>query len=420
MEPKLVFNATITLIGSVLLLIHIINLLIKKEKRKDEYALFIFFLFTMIHFAVYFSFTMIKLVYTSDLFIKAFYTAFFIMNNLEVYFFYRYLSSYITLSKSVKKRIDIINIVLLSLFVLSDIINFFVPIYFSSNNGVYTRSRYMFFSQGYQFVMLAICLILALSNKHLILREKAAFSVYVFLPAISIIIQNLMPGYVIAYATLLIAIELLFVFLSVERNIQLKEEEKLLEEANTRIMVSQIQPHFVYNTLSTISTLIELNPSEARKALDDFTEYLRMNFSSLTSTKMIPFTDELRHIETYIQLEKLRFGERLKFVKEIKTNAFMLPALSIQPLVENAIKHGIMKKLEGGTVTLRTYEENHAVVIEVIDDGVGVDFSTIDFKNNKHVALNNINKRIVGNKLGQFNIESKPGYGTKATLKLYR
>lgn len=420
MDIKAVFNATVCLLGVLILSIHIVNIILKKDRRKDENALLRFFIFTVIHLITYVTFTFIKEVYTSDVFIMTFYTVFYIFNNIEVVLFYIYLSRYINSSNKNMKIIDIVSYSLFALFVITDIINIFTHMYFSSVNGIYTRSKFMILSQGYQFIILATAFVLTVFNKNLNLREKIAFALYCVLPAISIILQNIFAGYAIAYATLIVSVEILFLFLNVEKNIKLREDEKQLKEANMKIMVSQIQPHFVYNTLSSISTLIPIDPNKAQKALDDFSDYLRMNFSTLTETKLVSFEDELRHIQTYVNLEKMRFNDRLNVIYDIKVSNFSLPPLSVQPLVENAIKHGILKKEEGGTVILKTYETDKAFIVEIIDDGVGFNINEVDFKNNKHIGLNNVKHRITTMCKGDITFESEIGKGTKVTVSFLK
>lgn len=420
MDVKSVFNATVCLLGVLILLIHIVNIILKKGKRNDEMSLLYFFVFTAVHFATYFAFVLIKQQHTSDALIITFYTIFYIMNNIEVLLFYRYMSDYANIEKKTKKILNIVILSIFAIYVASDIANIFARFYFTSENGVYHRAGLMILSQGYQFVTLGICFVFALINKNLNIREKIAFSLYCVLPLISIILQNNMPGYAIAYATLLISVEILFLFLNVEKNIKIREDEKRLNEANIKIMMSQIQPHFVYNTLSSISTLITIDPEQARKALDNFTEYLRMNFSALTATKLVSFEDELKHINTYVRLEKMRFGDRLNVDFDIKVTKFNVPPLSIQPLVENAIKHGILKKIDGGTVTLSTYEDEQAYIVEVKDDGVGFDMNEIDFKGNRHIGLNNVRERIKTMSKGDIYFESEINKGTKVVVKFYK
>ncbi len=414
------FNATVCLLGVLILSIHIFNVLFKKDRRKDENSLLSFFIFTVIHFATYFAFTFIRDTVKSDTFIIGFYTLFYIMNNVELLLFYIYVTRYIDFDAKTKKILNIVNYVLFALFIISDFANIFAKFYFTSVGGVYTRTPYMIISQGYQFIMLVVVFLIVLVNKKLVFREKLAFFFYCTIPFVAIILQNNYKGYAIAYVSLLMAIEILFLFLNVEKNIKLREEEQKVKEANIKIMVSQIQPHFVYNTLSSISTLIPLNPEEAQKALDNFTDYLRVNFSALTENKLVSFEDELKHIKTYVSLEKMRFKDRLNAVYDIGVTGFAVPPLSIQPLVENAIKHGLLKKIEGGTVTIKTYETDDAYIVEVIDDGVGFNMSDPELKSNRHVGLSNIKHRIKSMTNGDISFSSEVNKGTKVTVKFYK
>lgn len=420
LSGKSMFNATICILGIVIFLIHIVNFLIKKERRKDENALLIFFLFTVVHFATYLTFTFIKESYTSNSFIMAFYTSFYVMNNIEAALLFYYFLCFANVSDKLRKISMIVDISLLSIFVALDIINIFTHMFFSAVDGVYTRSTFMIISQGYQFVMFASIFVLTIINKELVLREKIAFFLYCLLPLIAIVLQNTFPGYAIAYMSIIVTTEILVLFLDVEKNIKIREEERKIKEAYIKIMVSQIRPHFVYNTLSSISTLIPLDPKKAQKALDEFTEYLRMNFSTLTDNRLVAFEDELKHIETYISLEKMRFNDRLKVVYDIKETNFNVPPLSIQPLVENAIKHGILQKLEGGTLTIKSYDSDEAYVVEVIDDGVGFDMKSVDFTNNEHIGLNNIEHRLQTMCKGKMEIESQVDKGTKVVVKFFK
>lgn len=420
MLPNEIFNITICIVGIAILLVHIVDSLFKKNKRRDEFRLLNFLMFTAIHFICYLSFSLIKIHYTGDNFIIASYTIFYIFNNVEVLFFTLYMLSYVSFEDKEKKVISIINYSVFGVFIILDITNIFTHMFFTSIDGVYTRSDLMILSQGYQFILLALVFIVTLLNKKLVLREKVAFALYCLLPGIAIILQNAFKGYAIAYASIIIALEILFFFLNVKRNLLLEEEERKNQEAQIKIMVSQIQPHFVYNSLSSISTLIPLDPQKAQETLDAFTEYLRRNLSSLTETKLISFEDELKHIETYIALERVRFNDRINVIYDIQAKDFYLPPLTIQPIVENAVKHGILKKLEGGTLTLKTYETDEAYVVEVKDDGVGFNKDEINFKDNKHIGLMNIKQRLKSMVKGDMIIESAPSKGTKVTINFYK
>ena len=416
MSNNAVFNSTVCLIGILILLIHIVNILVKKDKRRDERSLLDFFIFTAVHFTVYLVFTLIKNNYTSNAYIIGFYTCFYIMNNVEVFMLFKYMKHYVDMPQKTDKILSLINVYLFSVFVVSDLINALTGIYFTAQDGVYIRSNTMIISQGYQFVMFACIFVVAIINKKLTAREKTAFALYCALPLVAIVLQNIFKGYAIGYASIIVAVEILFALLSIEKSLKLSKEEEKNKEAQIKIMLSQIQPHFIYNSLSSISTLILTDPVKAQSALDDFTEYLRRNLSSLTETKLIPFEDELKHIKTYLSLEKMRFGDRINVVFDINVTDFYVPALSIQPIVENAVKHGLLKKLEGGTLTIKSYETSDYYVVKVIDDGVGFNMEEIDFNDNTHFGINNIKYRIEKTCGGNMSIKSQVGEGADVTV----
>ena len=420
MPGNLIFNATVCIMGIAILSIHAFNSLFKKDKRKDEKRLILFLVFTIFHFATYLVFTFVRVKYTSDNLIITFYTLFYIFNNIEMFLLFLYMLSYLVLKEKVKKVLSIVNISLFSAFVLLDIVNIFTGMFFTAESGVYIRSKTMIISQGYQFVILVIVFITSAVNKKLLLREQIAFTFYCLLPFVAILLQNVFKGYAIAYASIIIAIEILFFFINVSKNITIAQQEEANKEAQIKVMMSQIQPHFIYNSLSSISTLIPIDPDKAQKALDDFTEYLRHNLSSLSETKLIPFESEFRHIETFIALEKIRFNDRINTYFDIKAKDFFVPPLSLQPIVENAIKHGILNRIEGGTLTIRTFETDDAYVVRIIDDGVGFDINSVDFKNNTHIGINNIKSRLNSMCNAEIKLESEPGQGTEVRVTFYK
>lgn len=417
MEKNTIFNITVCIIGILIFTIHAVNIIIKKERRKDERNLLDFLVFTIAHFLTYLTFSLVKTVYTSNAYVIAFYTIFYIMNNIEVLLLFRYMLSYVDLETKTINVLSVINISLFVSFIILDIVNIFTGIFFGAVDGVYQRSKTMIVSQIYQLVIFATVFFVTALNKKLVLREKISFAMYCLLPFAAIILQNVFKGYAIAYASIIIAVEILFLFLNVQKNIALSNEEEKNKEAQIKLMLSQIQPHFIYNSLSAISTLITINPEKAQEALDDFTEYLRHNLSSLTETRLIHFKDEMQHIKTYISLEKLRFNDRINVIYDIKTEDFSVPPLCIQPIVENAIKHGILKKLEGGTLTIKTYENSGDYVVEIIDDGVGFNMDDVDFEENKHFGLNNIKYRIESMCKGSISVDSKINEGTKVVVR---
>ena len=201
---------------------------------------------------------------------------------------------------------------------------------------------------------------------------------------------------------------------------QLEAEKNMVEaelkESRISIMLSQIQPHFIYNTLGTIERMCLKDPQKAFELVRNFSLYLRGNFSELDSVTPIRFEQELKHVEYYINIEKVRFPD-MNIEYDVEATEFVLPALSVQPLVENAIKHGLMRLETGGTVKIHSYETSTHFCVEVTDSGVGFDVdATIDEK--KHVGLRNIRGRLKAMVNGALILESEPGVGTKAVIMI--
>lgn len=198
------------------------------------------------------------------------------------------------------------------------------------------------------------------------------------------------------------------------------EIEKLTldaELAKSRIstLMSQIHPHFIYNTLGSIEQLCELDPPKAAKLVNNFSRYLRGNFGEIDNPKMIPVSKELEHTEYYISIEKVRFPD-IMFITEVTCNDFSIPALTIQPIVENAVKHGILKRNEGGTIKVKVYENDASYFVSVKDNGVGFDVAELEQKD--HIGLRNIRSRLDAMCGGMLLIESIIGVGTKITVKI--
>ncbi|MEG0340133.1 MAG: histidine kinase [Oscillospiraceae bacterium] len=184
------------------------------------------------------------------------------------------------------------------------------------------------------------------------------------------------------------------------------------------ILLSQIQPHFLYNTLTAICGLCDENPQEAKKVTAEFADYLRHNLESLTQSIPVPFEDELRHIKVYLDIEKKRFEERLNIVYDIANIDFRVPALTIQPIVENAVKHGVVKRKNGGTVTISTRKQECYYEIIITDDGVGFDINEPQPDPNTHIGIQNVRDRLWSMCKGTLDIKSEEGKGTEASIKI--
>lgn len=193
-----------------------------------------------------------------------------------------------------------------------------------------------------------------------------------------------------------------------------EHERALLAEHRIRIMMSQIRPHFLYNTLATIKALCRKDPETAAETTEKFSLYLRQNLDSLGQDELIPFAKELEHTRIYAEIEQVRF-DTIRIEYDIRDNGFSLPALTLQPLVENAIRHGVRIRAEGivRIGTQRT-EEGHEIVVE--DNGQGFEISSLEELDESHIGIRNVRERLQKLCGGTLTIDSRPGEGTRAVI----
>ena len=189
-----------------------------------------------------------------------------------------------------------------------------------------------------------------------------------------------------------------------------------LIESRVSTMMSQIRPHFIYNTLGSIEQLCSIDPPKAGELVHNFAKYLRGNFGELDNPKPILMSQEMEHVHHYISIENVRFPD-MTFSFEMNSDDFHIPALTIQPIVENAIKHGLMKLQKGGTIRVVSYETDTHYCVSVEDDGVGFDTGVL-LDERKHVGIRNIRGRLKAMVNGTLEIESVQGVGTKVLITI--
>ncbi len=175
-------------------------------------------------------------------------------------------------------------------------------------------------------------------------------------------------GTVLIYTVYLFGYYILEIYGTAQLNRKLSKQ---LQDSEIQLMMSQIQPHFIYNTLGSIRALIKISPDETYKMVYDFSNYLRGNIDAIGNQQNILLSEELRHVKSYVNIEKVRFQNQLEVQFDIQEENFYIPPLSVQALVENAIKHGIRKKSGGGCVWIRSYKRGENYIVEVEDNGVG-------------------------------------------------
>ena len=191
-----------------------------------------------------------------------------------------------------------------------------------------------------------------------------------------------------------------------------RQQQEIVRQRTNALML-QIRPHFVYNTLTSIYCLIDDDPAKAKEVTDEFTNYLRNNFTAIAQDKPIPFTKELEHTKAYLAVEQARFEGQLFFEFDTPVINFRLPALTLQPIVENAVKHGRDPELDPLYISVITNETENGVEISVIDSGPG--FGEID-NDEPHIALNNIRERLKMMCNGTLTIAPREVGGTAVTV----
>lgn len=189
-----------------------------------------------------------------------------------------------------------------------------------------------------------------------------------------------------------------------------------LAESRISTMMSQIRPHFIYNTLGSIEQLCEIDPEKAGELVHNFAKYLRGNFGELDNPRPILMSQEMKHVQHYISIESVRFPD-MTFSFEMDSNDFHIPALTIQPIVENAIKHGLMKLPKGGTIRVVSYETDTHYCVTVEDDGMGFDTNEL-LNDRKHVGIRNIRERLTAMVNGTLEINSTLGSGTSVLISI--
>lgn len=214
--------------------------------------------------------------------------------------------------------------------------------------------------------------------------------------------------------SILEGMRLLFYYM--EQKNALEEMEIQLTLSRTNTMMSQIRSHFVFNVLNAISGLCKYDPEKADETVVRFACYLRNNINIMEKNGNIPFRTDLQQLEDYVALEQVRFGDKIELYTDIEYDDFMIPQLILQPVVENAIKHGLSKKQGVGSIILRTRDEGNQIVIIVEDDGVGFDME--ELKKETSVGIRNIRFRLEHLVGGKMNMLSEMGKGTTVTITI--
>ncbi len=300
-------------------------------------------------------------------------------------------------------------------------VNIFHPFIYTFDDGnTYYRLTFGFLPGLLAFIGIVATLGVVLEYlKYLQKYEKFAVVTFLLLPLAAVVLQTFRYG--ISYANIALVISALILFFSyiADYSRYVATREKILTEERLRLVNQQIQPHFIFNTLSVIRHLCLSAPEEAAQAINEFSGYMRSCTDFLNETECIDAERELELVKHYIFLEQKRFGTSISVEYSIEDTDFLVPPFAIQTSVENAIKHGLRSSvIENGKIKISTYKDGEDHVVEIEDNGAGFDTAILKNESKFHVGIRNTQERLKLMCGGDLRIESEPGEGTKVTMTI--
>ena len=251
--------------------------------------------------------------------------------------------------------------------------------------------------------------------------EKIATLIYLILPIIAVVIQSFRYGVSFTYFSLVLSTLALFISFEVNYVRYNTEKERKLAEERIRLFNRQIQPHFIFNSLSVIKHLIRKSPEDAVNTLEEFAGYLRSSTDLMNKDECVRIEKELNLVKHYTYMQKKRFGDNIKFIFDISDIDFSIPPFAVQTMVENALEHGIRAGgIEKGVITVKTYQNGNTHIVEIADNGVGFDTGILeDDLPEEHVGIKNTTARLSLMCNGTVDIKSEAGKGTVVTMKVF-
>lgn len=238
------------------------------------------------------------------------------------------------------------------------------------------------------------------------LETLSCAALYLGVPIAAVILENRATTLMLIYPSVTVSMLLFEVMRQYDKQRIIMKQELELSDSKVKLLMGQIQPHFIFNSLLAIQELCAENPKKAERAVQDFAIYLRGNLDAMTSTHMIPFDRELEHIRHYLSLEQADPSETFRVEYDLSVRDFYVPPLSVQPVVENAVRHGMAMRESGGVISIATREDARAYFVIVKDNGHGFDSATREQMKRKSIGLENVRMRLAAQCNGSLEIDS--------------
>ena len=301
-------------------------------------------------------------------------------------------------------------------FALLAVTQFTTWIYYFTPDNVYHRGPW------YPLLLIPLVLLMAADiiglwrcRAALTHRQRIAFLIYFVVPFICMLVQMFFFGLLLIVFGTSLAGLFMFVFILIDQVERSFRQQQKIANQHANVMVLQMRPHFICNTMMGIYYLCDQDPQKAKQVTLDFTTYLRKNFTAIASEDTVPFTAELEHTRAYLAVEQAQFEDSLFVSFDTPHTMFRVPPLTLQPIVENAVKHGLTASSDPIHISVVTRQTDSASEILVEDDGPG--FAPAD-DNEPHIALNNIRQRLEWMCKGKLTISPREGGGTSVRVRI--
>jgi sensor histidine kinase YesM len=303
-----------------------------------------------------------------------------------------------------------IYVAILSMTLFNDRIYYFTP------DNVYHRGPYYIVLMIPPMISMSLIFIALLRRrKDLTGRQFLAMLIYILIAVVCVPVQLFLKGIMIIVVGTSIAGIVMFTLLLTEQVDMFVKKTEENADQKVQLLSLQIRPHFVCNTLLSIYYLCDEDQFKAKQAILDFTDYLRKNFTAMAKESMVSFEDEIEHVRAYIAVEKVRYEDELELEFDIEDKDFQLPSLTLQPLVENSVKHGIDPSGNVLRIVIRSRKSPEGHIITIEDNGTGESKPEIE---GTHIAVGNITKRLALMCDGSLVLNTDKEEGTTVTVTI--
>lgn len=289
-------------------------------------------------------------------------------------------------------------------------------VYISPETGEEIQQPLFLISGVTTCLIFCACLIEILSHKEARWQNRASLAFYCIAHLVTITTQPWVGGTTVVNLATLVSLLVLYTNFFSEQNQRFSQQEMELQNARAALVLSQIQPHFLFNSMAVVMDLCDTNPQEAKAALQELSDYLHYKITAMSNAHLVTVAEDMEFLQNYLKLEKRRYGSRLTVEYDIGADDFLVPLLTLQPLVENAIRHGISKRPEGGTVRITTRKLEDADLILVEDNGVGFDIAKEPDSSREHIGLHSVKTRLAALCGGTLTVRSTLGQGTAVEI----